>query len=46
MAKQLSRVRILWDADGDVEDVTIGDSLAEILDVDGNITARCDLTKL
>lgn len=30
-------VRILRDPDGDVEDVTVGDSLAEILDVDANI---------
>jgi len=34
MAKQISRVRILRDADGEVEDVAVGDSLAEILDVD------------
>ena len=46
MAKQISMVRILRDADGDVEDVTVGDSLAEILDVDANITARCDLQQL
>lgn len=46
MAKQISMVRILRDADGDVEDVTVGDSLAEILDVDANITARCDLPQL
>ncbi len=46
MAKQISRVRILRDADGDVENVTVGDSLAEILDVDANITARCDLPQL
>ena len=38
MAKQISRVRILRDADGDVENVTVGESLAEILDVDANIT--------
>lgn len=46
MAKQISMVRILRDADGDVEDVTVGDSMAEILDVDANITARCDLLEL
>ena len=46
MAKQISRVRILRDADGEVEDVAVGDSLAEILDVDANITARCDLPQL
>src|ERR1700741_2010232 len=46
MAKQISRVRILRHADGDVEEVTVGDSLAEILDVDANITARCDLPQL
>ena len=46
MAKQISRVRILRDADGDVKNVTVGDSLAEILDVDANITARCDLSHL
>jgi hypothetical protein len=39
-------IRILRDPDGDVEDVTVGDSLAEILDVDANITARCDLPQL
>jgi len=43
MAKQIFRVRILRDADGDVENVTVGESLAEILDVDANITPRCDL---
>lgn len=26
--------------------MTVGDSLAEILDVDANITARCDLPQL
>jgi len=36
--KQTFRVRILRDADGDVENVTVGESLAEILDVDANIT--------
>ena len=41
MAKQIFRVRIL--RDGDVENVTVGESLAEILDVDANITPRCDL---
>lgn len=46
MAKQVSRIRILRDADGEVENVTVGDSLAEILDVDANITARCDLPQL
>ena len=46
MAKQISMVRILRDPDGDVEDVTVGDSLAEILDVDAHITARCDLPQL
>ena len=46
MAKQISMVRILRDPDGDVEDVTVGDSLVEILDVDANITARCDLPQL
>ena len=46
MAQQTSRVRILRDADSDVEEVTVGDSLAEILDVDANITARCDLPQL
>ena len=39
-------VRILRHPDGDVEDVTVGDSLAEILDVDASITARCDLPTL
>ncbi len=39
-------MRILRDADGAVEEVTVGDSLAEILDVDANITARCDLPQL
>jgi len=34
------------DADGDVEDVTVGDSLAQVLDADANITARCDLPQL
>ncbi len=46
MAKQISMVRILRDPDDDVEDVTVGDSLAEILDVNANITARCDLPQL
>jgi hypothetical protein len=46
MAKQISMVQILRDADGEVEDVTVGDSLAEILDVDANITARCDLPQM
>jgi hypothetical protein len=46
MAKQISRVRILRDSHGDIEEVTVGDSLAEILDVDANITARCDLPQL
>lgn len=46
MAMQISRVRILREADGDVEDVTVGDSLAEILDVDASITATCDLPQL
>jgi len=41
MAKQIFRVRIL--RDGDVENVTVGESLAEILDVDANITPTCDL---
>jgi len=43
MAKQIFRVRIPRDADGDVENVTVGESLAEIPDVDANITPRCDL---
>ena len=46
MTKQISILRILRDADGDVKEVTIGDSLAEILDVDASITARCDLPQL
>ena len=46
MAKQISMVRILRDPDGDVEDVTVGDSLVKILDVDANITARCDVPQL
>lgn len=39
-------VRILRNPDGDVEDVTVGDSRAEIFDVEASITARCDLPQL
>src|SRR5437773_12275794 len=43
MAEEKSIVRVLRDEDDNVEDVMVGDSSAEILDVNENVIARCDL---
>src|SRR6266581_2802661 len=46
MARKKSTVRVVRDDEENVEQVMVGDSSVEILDVDANVIAKCELSDL